>query len=125
MQARRWNELADRDIECSRDGLLDMAKQYLGPVSAKEPLASPVFGDFAAMPPLLCHVGSEEVLLDDSLRLARAVAQAGGSATVSIAAGMQHVYPIWVGAFPEASAAMTEIGGWIRERVASITTLQS
>ena len=105
-------ELADRDIECSRGGLLDMAKQYLGPVSATEPLASPVFGDFAGMPPLLCVVGSEEVLLDDSLLLARSVAQAGGSATVSIAAGMQHVYPIWVGAFPEAGVAMAEIGGW-------------
>lgn len=108
---------ADRDIECSRDGLVEMARQYLGPVSAKDPLASPVFGDFAAMPPLLCLVGSEEVLLDDSLRIASAVAQAGGSATVSIGAGMQHVYPIWVGAFPEASAAMSEIGRWTRQCV--------
>jgi acetyl esterase/lipase len=77
-------QLADRDIECSRDGLLNMAKQYLGPVSPQDPLASSVFGDFTAMPPLLCLVGSEEVLLDDSLRLARAAAQAGGSATVSV-----------------------------------------
>jgi monoterpene epsilon-lactone hydrolase len=110
-------QLADRDIECSRDGLIDMARQYLGPVSPREPLVSPVFGDFAGMAPLLCVVGSEEVLLDDSLRLARAVAQAGGAATVSVGAGMQHVYPIWVGAFPEAGAAMAEIGGWIRTRV--------
>ncbi len=114
-------QMADRDIECSRDGLIAMAKQYLGATSPREPLASPVFGDFTAIPPLLCLVGSEEVLLDDSLRLARAVAQYGGSATVSIGAGMQHVYPIWVGAFPEADAAMAEIGGWIRTRVYSVT----
>ena len=113
-------QLAVRDIECSRDGLLGMALSYLGPASAKDPLASPVFGDFDGMPPLLCLVGSEEVLLDDTLRLARAIAQDGGSTTVSIASGMQHVYPIWVGAFPEAGAAMSEIGSWIRNRIATI-----
>jgi len=118
-------QFADRDIECSRDGLLDMARQYLGTVSAREPLASPIFGDFAAMPPFLCVVGSEEVLLDDSLRLARAVAQSGGSAAVSIGAGMQHVYPIWVGAFPEAGVAMSEVGSWIRKRVESLARTEA
>ncbi len=109
--------LAQRDIEFSQAGLLDVARQYLGPVSATEPLALPVFGDFSNMPPLLCLVGSEELLLDDCLRLALAIAWAGGSATLSIRAGMQHVYPIWVGTFPEAGSAMAEIGAWIRKRV--------
>ena len=62
------------------------------------------------MAPLLCVVGSEEVLADDSLRLAPAAAVSGGSAAVSIAAGMQHVFPIWSGAFPEAGRAIREAG---------------
>ena len=37
---------------------------------AKYPLASPVFGDFAGLAPMLIQVGSEETLLGDSLLVA-------------------------------------------------------
>jgi acetyl esterase/lipase len=108
---------AARDIECSRDGLLQMAGWYLGGGDPAQPLASPVFAAFHNMPPLLCLVGSEEVLLDDSFRLARAMAAAGRSATVSVAAGMQHVFPIWAGAFPEADCAVRDVAEWVRSQV--------
>ena len=35
-------------------------------------------------------------------------------ATLFIAAGMQHIFPIWAGAFPEADAAIALIGNWVR-----------
>ncbi|MEJ1935250.1 alpha/beta hydrolase [Nostoc sp. NIES-2111] len=108
---------ASRDIECSRAGLLQMAGWYMNGADPAQPLASPVFASFSDMPPLLCLVGSEEVLLDDSLRLARRMAVAGGEATVTVAAGMQHVYPIWAGAFPEAGRAIRGIGEWVSEQI--------
>ena len=37
---------ADVDITVTRDGLLDMAAQYLAEHDPKDPLASPVYGDF-------------------------------------------------------------------------------
>ena len=40
------------------------------------PHVSPVFGDFAGMPPLLLVVGSTELLLDDSVRVAHRCASA-------------------------------------------------
>jgi monoterpene epsilon-lactone hydrolase len=104
---------AARDIECTREGLMQMARDYLGTVDPAVPYASPIHGDLRNLPPILCLVGSEEVLVDDTLRLARAVADAGGSATASIWAGMQHVFPIWVGAFPEAQRAMDLVGHWV------------
>ncbi len=105
---------ATRDIECTRAGLLDMAGMYLHGHDAKDPHASPVFGHFDGTPPLLAVVGGEEVLLDDSVRLVRSAALAGCDARLSVVAGMQHVFPIWCGAFPEASRGIAEIGAFIR-----------
>jgi monoterpene epsilon-lactone hydrolase len=105
---------ASADIECTRAGLLEMAGQYLDGADAAQPLASPVFADLTGLPPLLCVVGGDEMLLDDSIRLVRNAGTAGVDATLFVAAGMQHVFPIWAGAFPEADAAIALIGNWVR-----------
>ena len=110
---------AEADIECTRAGLLQMAGWYLGDGDPRDPLASPLFADLTGLPPLLCLVGGDETLLDDTLRLVRNAAVAGLDATAVVVAGMQHVFPIWAGAFPEADAAIALIGDWIRTRTES------
>ena len=107
---------AAADIECTRSGLLEMAGLYMDGADPSQPLASPVFADFAGLPPLLCVVGGDEILLDDSIRLVRNAGTAGVDAMLFIAAGRQHVFPIWAGAFPEADAAIALIGNWVRAR---------
>jgi acetyl esterase/lipase len=106
------------DIECTRAGLLDMASTYLHGADPAQPLASPVLADLTGLPPLLCLVGDDEVLLDDSVRLVRNAGVAGIDGTLSITAGMQHIFPIWAGAFPEADAAIRLMGDWVRTRAA-------
>jgi epsilon-lactone hydrolase len=105
---------ATADIECTRAGLLEMAGSYMNGADPSQPLASPVFADLTGLPPLLCVVGGDEMLLDDSIRLVRNAGTAGIDATLFIAAGMQHVFAIWAGAFPEADAAIALIGNWVR-----------
>ena len=61
-----------------------------------------------------------EILLDDAIRLTRSAGMAGADATAFIAAGMQHVFPIWAGAFPEADAAIALIGEWVRMRTGKL-----
>jgi len=102
------------DIMATRDGLLEMAGWYLNGASPTDPLASPVYADFTDMPPLLALAGGDEILLDDSVRLVCGFGEKSADATLFIGAGMQHVWPTWVGAFPEADAAMQLIGNWIR-----------
>jgi len=102
------------DIECTRAGLLEMAGWYMNGADPCQPLASPVFADLAGLPPLLCVVGGNEILLDDSIRLVRKAGIAGIDATLFVASGMQHIFPIWAGVFPEADAAIALIGDWIR-----------
>jgi len=55
-------------------------------------------------------------VLDDTVRLVRSAGIAGVDATAVIVAGMQHVFPIWAGAFPEADAAIALIGDWVQAR---------
>ena len=105
---------AAADIECTRAGLLEMAGWYMKGADPAQPLASPVFADFTGLPPLLCIAGGDEELVDDSIRLVRNAGTAGVNATLHIAAGMQHVYAIWAGAFPEADAAIALVGDWVR-----------
>lgn len=111
MESRR-----EVDVMFTRKGLLQMADWYLDGHDPRDPLVSPVHGRFEGLPPLLVLAGGDEILLDDAWRLARRYATSGADATVFIGAGMQHVWPIWVGALPEADAAMSRIGDWVRGR---------
>ncbi|MCI0569438.1 MAG: alpha/beta hydrolase [Myxococcaceae bacterium] len=104
------------DMMCTRDSLLEMGRWYLAGHEAQDPLASPLYGDFTGLPSLLALVGGDEVLRDDAVRLVCAAASGGADATLFIGAGMQHVWPIWAGALPEADAALGMIGTWVRER---------
>jgi len=116
MSGESMESRAQADICCSRDGLAELAGYYLAGADPRNPLASPVFADFSGLPPLLCIVGGEERLIDDSVRVVRAARGAGIDATLFIAPDMQHVFPIWAGAFPEADAAIRMMGEWIRAR---------
>lgn len=111
MQTRR-----DVDVAATQPGLLEMAGWYLDGTDPRTPHASPVYGDFALMSPLLAVVGGEEILLDDAVRLLCATSEAGVDATLYIGGGMQHVFPIWKGVLPEADAAISLIGEWISAR---------
>jgi len=103
------------DVACTQPGLLEMANWYLDGADPRTPHASPVYADFAGMPPMLAVVGGDEILLDDAVRLVRSTAEAGADASLYVGGGMQHVFPIWKGVFPEAGAAVEHIGRWIAQ----------
>lgn len=78
------------------------------------PYASPLFGDYTGMPPLLLQVGEAEVLLDDSTRLAKHAAQQGCDVTLDVWDGMPHVFQGFAPFLPEAVEAIARIGEFIR-----------
>jgi len=78
-----------------------------------DPHVSPVFGDYTGMPPLLLIVGSSELLLDDSVR----VAQRCPGAQLLVWNGMPHVFPAF-DFLPEAREATERIGRFVRECIA-------
>lgn len=63
-------------------------------LAPKDPLASPLFGDLEGLPPLLVHVGSREVLLDDARTLVERAADAGVDATLHMGEGLIRLAPV-------------------------------
>jgi epsilon-lactone hydrolase len=69
-------------------------------------LISPIFGDLSGLPPLLIQVGSHEILLSDTLRLAERAATSDVTVTLDVTAGAPHVFQGFAGLLDEAGAAL-------------------
>jgi acetyl esterase/lipase len=93
------------------------AHSYLGDRDPRHPLASPLHADLRGLPPLLIHVGTHELLLDDSVRFAHKASSAGVEVTLRVWDGMWHVFHSFE--VPEARAAIHEIGAFMREHLGS------
>jgi phosphinothricin tripeptide acetyl hydrolase len=92
----------------------EMARAYLGDRDRRTPLASPLFADLRGLPPLLIHVGSDEVLLDDAVQLSERAKQAGVTVTLEVWDRMIHVWHWFLPMLDEAQTAIDSIGRFIR-----------
>lgn len=107
-------ERAGVDPLMTKDQLDGNAAGYLGDGDRTDPLVSPVFGDLSGLPALYMQVGTEEILHDDTHRVADAVRAAGGTVTVDVEQGMPHVHQILLWNLPEAPEAVARFGAFIR-----------
>lgn len=98
-------------------GLQLMVDAYVGAGDKKAPLASPLFADLAGLPPLLLQVGSAEVLLDDSRRLAERAKSAGVDVTLEVWEDMFHVWHVFAEMLPEGMAASQELADFVNARL--------
>lgn len=110
---------AAADPSLNRAGLLAMAAHYLQSASPRAPLASALHADLSGLPPLLVQVGTAEVLLDDSLRLAARAAQADLKVNLAVWPQMVHVWHFFAFMLPEGRAALDEAGAFLRTRLAA------
>jgi acetyl esterase/lipase len=106
------NEIRDPLLVAS--GIHKVAAVYLDGADPRNPLASPLYGDFAGLPPLMFFVGDTEVLLDDTLRAAERARKAGVSVELRLGRDMPHVWPILNRVTPEGRRAMDEAAAFLR-----------
>ena len=100
------------------DALQLMVDAYVGvDGDQKAPLASPLFADLAGLPPLLLQVGTAEVLLDDSTRLAERAKAAGVDVTLKVWQDMFHVWHAFAEMLPEGMEATQELADYLNERL--------
>ena len=109
-------ERADDDPISTPAMLAQFASDYLAGADPTTPLASPLFASLSGLPPLLIQVGTADLLLSDSERLAAAAADAGVDVTLEISDGLPHVYQIMLGT-PEAAEATEQIGKFLMNAV--------
>ncbi len=113
--AESYTTKAAVDPMINRDQLSMMASAYLGGADARQPLASPLFADLRGLPPLLVQVGSDEVLLDDSLRLAERASEAGLDTTLEVWDEMIHVWHFFHLMLREGRDAIEHAAQFVRE----------
>jgi acetyl esterase/lipase len=108
---------AGDDPMLTRERLAEAAAEYLGSADAEDPLASPVFGDFAGVAPMLIQVGSEETLLGDSLLLAERAGHARVEVRLEVWPEMIHVWHAFGGQLGAARKAIKTAGAWMDEKL--------
>jgi epsilon-lactone hydrolase len=99
-------------------GLYYMASLYAQDADLRLPLISPLYADLSGLPPVLIHVGTSEMLLDDSRRMAYALTSAGVDCELKEWKDMFHVFHTVVG-LPEAGRANKELAAFIRNHIYS------
>jgi acetyl esterase/lipase len=88
---------------------------YLGKDDPKNPLVSPVFGDYRGVPPLLIQAGEHEMLRDDSVRVAEKARKDGISVQLEIWPGMFHVFQSHEPLLPEARESIEHMAEFMRK----------
>lgn len=94
----------------------EAARDYLGGLDPHDPLASPVFGDFEGVAPVLIQTGSEEALLSDSITMTDVLAQARVDVRLEVWPEMIHVFHAWGGQLQAARRAIRVAGAWMDGR---------
>jgi monoterpene epsilon-lactone hydrolase len=95
------------------------ARYYLGAADPRDPLASPLYANLSGLPPLLIHVGADEVLRDDSTRLAERARAAGVPVEIKIWAVVPHAWQLAPDRIPEARQSFQETAAFLQSHSAA------
>ena len=105
---------ADVDAVLPAERAPELAQLYLDGADPKHPRASPLFADFAGAGPVWMTVSDQEILLDDTRRMADKLKNQGVDVTCKIENNLPHVWPLFKGYLPEAETTLRELAAWIR-----------
>ena len=86
---------------------------YAGARPFDDPGLSPLFAELNGLPRTLVQVGSEEILLSDSIRLVEAATQADVEIHCEVYDGLWHDFQMQVGLLPDATRAVARIRRFI------------
>ncbi len=110
------NAAADPMLDAAR--IPEFADYYLAGADPRHPYISPLYGDVSGLPPTLIQVGSDEILYDDSLRMAARLKDAGRDAELDIWPRMPHAWPLYARILPEGRDAIARAGRFVQDRLA-------
>jgi epsilon-lactone hydrolase len=108
-----FNDPATHDPIFQPQVLTGAAAAYLNGADPRDGRASPLYAIPARLPPLAIQVGTDELLLDDALRYAKAAAERGGEVRLDIHEGLHHVFQRSTSELPSARRALDAAAGFI------------
>ena len=104
---------ASRDPMVREADLLRYGALYGKNTDLRNPLVSPLYGDYRGLPSLLIQVGEAEILLDDSMRVAERAKQAGVQVDLEVWDDMVHVWHVFAKLLPEGQQAIEKMGAYV------------
>jgi acetyl esterase/lipase len=108
---------SDRCAMFSKDILPIGSHLYLDQHDPRDPLASPYYADLHAMPPMMFHVGADEILRDDSIRVAEHAKQAGVEVHLKTWPVVPHVWQMLHPFIPEARESLGLMQEFLRRQI--------
>lgn len=84
-----------RDPMLAVPGLREAGRLWAGALDPADPLASPLNGEMAGLPPVTVFTGTRDLLSVDAHRLRQRAHAAGVTVVLHEAPGSPHVYPLW------------------------------
>lgn len=100
-----------RDPAANGDTLAFLVASYFQGHEPRDPLVSPLFGQFQGLPPMFITAAINEALFDDATRLAERAKAAGVDVTTCWIEDSVHVFPIF-DFLPETQEILRELGSW-------------
>ena len=91
----------------------DAAALYYGHTDPTDPCISPLYADLHHLPPMQIFASSDEILLDDSRRLAAKATEQGCSVELHIVSGVPHVWPLFARLLPEGRKSLMQVGKFV------------
>lgn len=107
------NEGVDRVLVRYEGFLEDAAKLYADGRDLKDPLISPVYGEFEGFPPTYLVTGTRDMLLSDTARVHRKLRAAGIVADLNVYEGMSHADYMIAGDTPESQQVYAELNDFL------------
>ncbi|WP_413374598.1 alpha/beta hydrolase [Alkalihalobacillus sp. 1P02AB] len=102
-----YKERINREIIINANADEEVKMHYVRGADPTNPLISPLFGEFTGFPPVSIHVGTEEMLFDDSVLLAEKLEAQGIDVSLRTWEEMFHAFQMV--ALPESFQSLEEI----------------
>lgn len=107
---------AKNDPIISKDRLEFFLDAYTGNFDRKNPEISPIFANLSGLPPILFHVGSDEVMFGDSKLVHEKILKSSGASELYVGEGLWHLWHIHTKFVPESREALRHIAEFIERQ---------
>jgi monoterpene epsilon-lactone hydrolase len=101
----------------TKEKVREWGLSYAGKNYLTHPHASPIHADIQGLPPFLIHVGSKEVLLDDTRRFLDKAKASNVKCEIKIWEKMIHVFQCFDTVYPDANKSIGELGRFLKDQI--------
>lgn len=103
---------SDQDVMLAPEGLRRIGKMWAGQLDLSDYHVSPINGDLSFLRDIDVYVGTKEIMAPDVFELDRRLKKANVNASVTMARGLFHGYPIYD--FPEGREIVNQVADKIK-----------